>query len=125
MKEDKRTSARLAYSATGQGCSMDISWSGDYDADGDPEPGEEYVPCGRLVRGRLDGEPLCARHLAASATMGTNCRLVEHGALEMLEARSELLEIVNEDCHECIEHFEGLYPDLVEKARLGEEDNIV
>ena len=40
--------------------------------------------------------------------MGTNCRLVEHGALEMLEARSELLEIVNEDCHECIEHFEGL-----------------
>ena len=44
------------------GCDMNVSWNGRYDADGDPEPDNNYLPCRKPVAVSLDGRRLCARH---------------------------------------------------------------
>jgi hypothetical protein len=44
------------------GCDMNVSWNGRYDADGDPEPDSNYLPCGRPVAVSLDGRHLCDKH---------------------------------------------------------------
>lgn len=123
--ENKSTKDRLANAETAHRCAINVSVNGEYDDEGDPEPGREYEPCAKAVRDTIDGEPRCARNLGQGAAVGTGHTLVEDAGLDMLEARSELLEIVSEDYPGCIEHFEDRYPQLVERARLGEEDNIV
>ena len=44
------------------GCDMNVSWNGRYDADGDPEPDKNYLPCHKPVSVRLEGRHLCAQH---------------------------------------------------------------
>ena len=44
------------------GCDMNVSWNGRYDADGDPEPDTNYLPCRIPVSVCLDGRHLCAKH---------------------------------------------------------------
>jgi hypothetical protein len=44
------------------GCDINVSWTGRYDANGDPEPDNNYLPCRKPVSVRLDGRHLCAQH---------------------------------------------------------------
>lgn len=44
------------------GCDMNVGWNGRYDADGDPEPDNHYLPCRKPVSVSLDGRHLCAEH---------------------------------------------------------------
>lgn len=53
---------RLLHGGYLFGCDMNVSWNGRYDADGDPEPDPNYMPCGKPVAIFLDGHHLCAKH---------------------------------------------------------------
>lgn len=44
------------------GCDMNVSWNGRFDLDGDPEPGDGYMPCTKPVGVNLDGRHLCETH---------------------------------------------------------------
>lgn len=44
------------------GCDMNVGWNGRYDADGDPEPDNNYLPCRKPVSVCLDGRHLCDEH---------------------------------------------------------------
>jgi hypothetical protein len=44
------------------GCEINVSWNGRYDADGHPEPDNNYLPCRKPMSVRTDGRCLCAQH---------------------------------------------------------------
>jgi hypothetical protein len=53
---------RLLLEGYRLGCDMNVSWNGRYALDGDPEPGNGYMPCAKPVAANLDGRHLCEKH---------------------------------------------------------------
>jgi len=60
--EVANTIHRLFHDGYDLGCDINVSWTGRYDANGDPEPDSNYLPCRKPVSVRLDGRHLCAQH---------------------------------------------------------------
>jgi hypothetical protein len=57
--------AREAYIvSTGTRCCVNVSWNGEYDADGDPNgPAQWPVFCGQPVAGEVGSRRWCQKHL--------------------------------------------------------------
>lgn len=60
--EVANTIHRLFNQGYDLGCDVNMSWNGRYDADGNPEPDNNYLPCRKPVSVNLDGRWLCAKH---------------------------------------------------------------
>lgn len=63
--EVANTIHRLFNQGCDLGCDVNMRWNGRYDADGNPEPDNNYLPCRKPVSVKLDGRNLCNEHSLA------------------------------------------------------------